>query len=116
MIEDLDTGAILVRKVRVADAFWSRLRGLIGVKELAPDEGLLLMNCASVHTFFMQIPIDVAYLDRDGRVVAAFPEVRPWRIIPGVRDGEHTLEVAAGALAKSGVKPGHALVVGPSEQ
>ncbi|RMH38557.1 MAG: DUF192 domain-containing protein, partial [Gammaproteobacteria bacterium] len=38
---------------RVADSFWSRTKGLIGVKRLDAGDGLLIEPCNSVHCFFM---------------------------------------------------------------
>lgn len=106
MIVDTDTGRVLLSEVRVAGTFLTRFAGLMGARGLAPGEGLFLPHCGSIHTFFMRFPIDVAYLDRDMRVVAMFPCVRPWRVVPGVTGGVHTLELAAGALEAGALEAG----------
>ena len=41
---------------------------------------LILAPCNSIHTFFMRFPIDVAFVDRAGRIVQAPRTVRPWRL------------------------------------
>ena len=56
-------------KIRVARSFLERARGLIGVKRLAPDEGLLIERCNCIHTFFMRFAIDATFLDKNGNVV-----------------------------------------------
>ena len=66
-------------KIRVARSFLERLRGLIGTKSLAPDEGLLIERCNCIHTFFMRFAIDATFLDSSGRVVKVVRGIRPWR-------------------------------------
>ena len=66
-------------KIRVARSFLERLRGLIGVKSLAPNEGLLIERCNCIHTFFMRFAIDATFLDRNDRVVKVVRGIRPWR-------------------------------------
>jgi hypothetical protein len=98
----------LLPRVWRARSAWERLRGLLGRGPLAPDEALLIDRCASVHTFGMGFPIDLAFLDRDGRVLRIVPRVRPLRMAarPGARA---TLEMAAGAAAALGLRPGDRL-------
>lgn len=70
-------GAVLAERVERADTFWSRLRGLLG-RRLAAGEGLLLVPCGAIHTWFLPYPIYAAFLDGEGRVLAA-AVVPPWR-------------------------------------
>ena len=55
------------------------MRGLIGVKSLPPDEGLLIERCNCIHTFFMSFAIDATFLDREDRIVKVVRGIRPWR-------------------------------------
>jgi outer membrane protein OmpA-like peptidoglycan-associated protein/uncharacterized membrane protein (UPF0127 family) len=106
-------------QLRVADSFLRRLRGLMLSKPLAEASGLLLTNCPSVHGAFMRFPIDVIYLDRGGVVLKCVPQLRPWRasVSNAGRDPQgrryprarHTLELAAGAIARYGIAPGDCL-------
>lgn len=66
-------------KIRVARSFLERARGLIGVKRLAPDEGLLIERCNCIHTFFMRFAIDATFLDKNGNVVKTVRGIKPWR-------------------------------------
>lgn len=65
----------LVRRVRRADSFVARLRGLTFRRRLGQDEGLLLVGRsesraeAAIHMFFVFFPIGVLWLDRENRVV-----------------------------------------------
>lgn len=84
-------------KTKLARSFFSRLLGLIG-KKPKPGEALLIIPCKQVHTFFMQAPIDVIYIDRKGEVVKYFPGVRPRRILPFSSKTHMVLELWAGTL------------------
>ena len=65
--------------IREARTFAERARGLIGCKYLAPGDGLLIPRCNCIHTFFMSIPIDATFLDKDDHVVKKVCNIKPWR-------------------------------------
>ncbi len=67
-------------KIIKADGFRSRVIGLMGRKDMPDDEALLLSPCSSVHTFFMRFPIDLVWLNREGKVVRLDKGIRPWKI------------------------------------
>jgi hypothetical protein len=94
--------------IRLADGFFSRLRGLLFAPALQPGQGLLIRPCAAVHTAFMSYPIDVVFLDRAGRIRRIVPHLKPWRTaaFPGAYQ---TLELAAGEAARLGLRAGQLL-------
>ncbi|MGA8427311.1 MAG: DUF192 domain-containing protein [Candidatus Dormiibacterota bacterium] len=103
-------GSVLAHDVTVADSFGSRLMGLMGREQLDPDEGLWLLPCNSVHMFFMRTPLDIAYLDRQQRVVRCVPEMREWRVkLLPVPHAHSALELAPGTLSRHGIKEGDQL-------
>jgi uncharacterized membrane protein (UPF0127 family) len=59
--------------------------------------------------FFMRIPIDAAFLDRDLKVVKAVHAIAPWRVTPLYRSARSVLELPAGTLAASGTQEGDQL-------
>lgn len=66
---------------RIADTFSDRLSGMIGLPPLAPNglpHVLAFPDCPSVHTCAMSYPLDIAFIDRDGRVLALHENVAPW--------------------------------------
>jgi hypothetical protein len=89
-----------------ATTFWTRLRGLIGHRRLNPNEGMLISPCRGVHTFCMRFPIDVVYVDRQGKVVGLAPELRPNRLGPVVRRAQFVLELPAGTIARTRTRIG----------
>jgi len=107
-----ETKKVLVcSRCRVAKTWWQRLIGLMGRKSLERDEGLLLTHAfGGVHTCFMRFPIDVAYLNREGFVVAVRHDMRPWRVwLVSGGDAEMALELPSGRLAETGTEIGDLL-------
>jgi uncharacterized membrane protein (UPF0127 family) len=107
-----ENGEVLCERCVLADTFWTRFRGLLGRKELAESEGLLIRPASSVHTLFMRFPIDVVFLDREDTVVKVVPVLRPWRLAAARRAGR-TLELGAGVCARAGLAVGERLVSCP---
>ena len=66
MGETVEIGGVTAE---VARSFWARLKGLIGRQSLPPGRGLLILKCNAIHTFFMRVPIDATFYDREDRVV-----------------------------------------------
>ncbi|MEU0441400.1 DUF192 domain-containing protein [Streptomyces sp. NPDC006186] len=96
-------GAVHEVPLEVAASYRARTRGLLGRDSI---EGAMLLTPAnSIHTFRMRMPIDVAYLDRQLRVIAVrtMPPGRLGR--PRLR-ARHVLEAGAGAMAGWGVRVG----------
>ena len=75
----METVEILGYKAKVARSLRERIRGLIGTKNLAPDEGMLILKCNAIHTCFMSFPIDAIFLDKNDNVVKTVKNIRPWR-------------------------------------
>jgi uncharacterized membrane protein (UPF0127 family) len=109
------SGASLGDRIRVADSWWTRLRGLLGTPPLADGEGLLIEPCRGVHMFGMRYPIDVAFLDRTGRVVGICRSLAPGARSPFVRAARSALELPAGTLDAAGVTEGDTLTLSPLE-
>jgi uncharacterized protein len=101
---------VLGNRIVVADRWWSRLRGLMGRSNLAPGEGLLLRPCRAVHMMGMRFPLDIAFLDTNGTVVAAYPNLRPGARTGWHRQADGALELPAGTLAASGTREGDQIV------
>lgn len=99
----------LITQGRLANTFWSRLRGLLGASPLQKEEGLILVGEKSIHTFFMSFAIDVVYIDKNYRVVRADPNMVPYRIGPLVVQSAYVLEMPVGAIATTTTQVGDLL-------
>ncbi|WP_404956979.1 DUF192 domain-containing protein [Streptomyces sp. 147326] len=89
--------------LEVAASYRARTQGLLGRDGI--EGAMLLTPAAGVHTFRMRFAIDVAYLDRNLRVLAVVT-MPPGRLgLPRLRS-RHVLEAAAGAMAGWGLRAG----------
>ncbi len=93
----------LATDVTIADRHWSRLRGLIGVREddFRNGRGLWIRPCRGVHTLAMQFPIDVVYLDCAGTVVHVEHNLHPWHFSPIRMQAASVLELPSHTAART---------------
>jgi uncharacterized protein len=100
-----DDGSVVCERCVVADRILSRMKGLLGKRELVSGEGLLIEPAPSIHTWFMRFPIDVVFLARNGEVLKVAPDVKPWRM-RSCRRARAVLELAAGEAEVRGISVG----------
>lgn len=105
------TGHCLAERVELANTFFTRLRGLMFRRRLAPVDALWLRPCNSVHTCWMRFRIDVIFLDRELRVVKLVENMRPFRLAAPHRHARSVLELPAHTITRTGVKIGDQLEV-----
>jgi uncharacterized membrane protein (UPF0127 family) len=88
-----------------------RMVGLLPRRKLPAGEALWIPRCTSIHTFFMRFPIDAAFLDKSGEVIAIYRALQPWRLSWFHPFAAGVLEAGGGAL--SGVQKGEVLTICP---
>jgi uncharacterized membrane protein (UPF0127 family) len=110
-VVNITTGKMLACQARVADSFFSRLKGLLGTECLPPGEGLVIRPCSSIHTFGMNYPIDVIFAADGDRVARALTGVEPGRMRV-CRGSRYVVELPHGTLMRTGTKPGDQLQIG----
>jgi uncharacterized membrane protein (UPF0127 family) len=103
----LREGEVLA-SLEVASSLVARTRGLLGKKSFAG--ALLLAHARSVHTGGMRFAIDVAFLDKELKVVGTTRLV-PYRIGLPRRGGRAVLEAEAGAFERWKLVPGDVLEI-----
>lgn len=69
----------MVLELYLANTFLRRLLGMHGKGGLAPGRGVCLTPCAAVHTCWQRRPIDVVFLDSQGRELGCVQRMKPWR-------------------------------------
>jgi uncharacterized membrane protein (UPF0127 family) len=106
------TGHLVASAVEIASTRSARRKGLLGRDRIELAEALVLAPCCAVHTAFMRMPIDVAFVDREGRVVRLVREMRPWNAAMSLR-AHAAIEFAAGSLRSHDLKIGDRLCVRP---
>jgi uncharacterized membrane protein (UPF0127 family) len=103
----------IATKVETADAPGTRTKGLLGREFMAEDDGLWIVPCPMIHTFFMKFSIDVLFLDADLKVRRVIENLRPWRVSPWVWAARSVLELKGGVL-KGSVRVGDRLEMRPA--
>lgn len=107
---NLTRETVLAREAEVADTSAKRRTGLLKHERLDPGQGLWIVPCESVHTFFMRFPIDLVYLTRDRKVRKTRGSVAPWRM-SACLPAHSVLELPAGTVEQTGTRKGDQLVI-----
>lgn len=105
------SGKDLALKLSVAATVPSRVRGLLGRRELAEGEGLLITPCRGVHTFLMKFPIDVLFLDKNNRIIHTVEHLQPHRMTRVLFRSSSVIELPAGAVFNSQSALGDQVVI-----
>jgi uncharacterized protein len=112
-VANLTRNTVVASAVEVADSGPARNKGLLGRKGLEPGTGLWIVPCESVHTFWMQFPIDLIYLDRNHRIKKVRSDVRPWRM-SACLSAYSVLELPSGTIRETQTARGDKLEFSPS--
>jgi uncharacterized membrane protein (UPF0127 family) len=88
--------------------------GLLGKNHLPEGEGLIIRPCNSVVSFFMRFPIDVLFVDGNGKVAHMIHTMRPWRTSKVVRGSKYVTELPAGVLQAAGTEIGDQIEIQPA--
>lgn len=104
-------GEVIGNRIKVADTFFQRLKGLLGRKELQEGEGLLLIPCRQIHTFLMSFSLDVLFLNKNREIVALISEMPPGRKSSRVQESHQVLELPAGTIKLKKLKKGDYLEI-----
>ncbi|MGA2736518.1 MAG: DUF192 domain-containing protein [Bryobacteraceae bacterium] len=99
---------VLADAAELADTSEKRRTGLLKHDRLDPGQGLWIVPCESVHSFFMKFAIDLVYLDRNHKVRKVRHRMVPWRV-SACLSAHSILELPAGAAAASGTETGDQL-------
>ena len=100
--------AYLATHLTIAGTHWSRFRGLMctDVERFGEGDGLWIIPCRGVHTFAMNFPIDVLYLDARKVVVHLEENLKPWRMARISLRAASVLELPGKSLQSSGTAIG----------
>lgn len=101
---------VLADAADVADTSAKRRTGLLKHTGLEPGQGLWIVPCESVHSFFMKFAIDLVYLDRNKKVKKVRHRMVPWRL-SACLTAHSILELPAGVVESTGTQAGDQLVI-----
>jgi len=108
-------GTAVAEQAEVARSFLARGRGLMGRTALPTGYGLIIYPEWSIHMFFMRIPLDVLFVDKQHTVVGVRENLPPWTPYAGVspRRGCYVIELPVGAIHASQTSVGDQLDITP---
>lgn len=81
-----------------ADTLWARATG-VWRQPVSAGLGLWLLPCRGVHTLGLRSPLDVVFLDADGRIVQLRRQVAPNRMVWQAR-AHSVVELAGGEICR----------------
>ena len=100
--------SVLATDAAVADTSPKRRIGLLKHTGLPAGQGLWIVPCEGIHTFGMQFPIDVVFLDRKRKVLKVRPHMRARRMSLCLL-AHSVLELPAGTIAEARTQRGDQL-------
>jgi uncharacterized protein len=107
-VSNLTRHTVLASSMEVANTGSKRNKGLLGRDQLTQGEGLWIIPCSSVHTFWMRFPIDLVYLDSKKRIRKLRSAVPAWRL-SACLTAQSVLELPAGTLRDTQTQMGDTL-------
>jgi hypothetical protein len=107
-VVNLTRNTVLSSGLEVAGSSSTRNKGLLGRESLAMGEGLWIIPCEAVHTFWMRFPIDLVYLDRKLRIRKLRAKVPAWRL-SACLTAHSVLELPAGTIRATRTERGDKL-------
>ena len=109
-VRNVTRQTVLAQAADVADTSAKRRTGLLRHERLEAGEGLWIVPCESVHTFFMKFPIDLVYLDKKRKVRKVRHAVPAWRMSACLA-ADSVLELPAGTARETGTVAGDELAI-----
>jgi uncharacterized protein len=107
-IRNITRNTLVADNAEVASSGAERSKGLLGRNGLGPGQGLWIIPCEAVHTFFMKFAIDLIYIDRKNFVKKVRSGVPPWRI-SGCLSAHSVLELPVGTIHATQTQRGDVL-------
>lgn len=108
LVRNLTKDVALGNSVEVADTSAKRRTGLLKHPSLPEGHGLWIVPSEAVHTFGMRFSIDLAFLNRQRKILKIRKDMGRRRIALCLR-AHSVLELPAGTLDRTGTEAGDQL-------
>lgn len=97
MILNKTTDELINIKIKYADTYFKRFKGLMGKKDI--NFALLFCNLkdSSIHTHFMRFDIDVYFLDKN-KIIFEKTTLKPWKFYKPKKQAHYILETKKNKL------------------
>jgi uncharacterized protein len=107
-IRNLTKGTELADRADIADTSAARQKGLLKHTGLAEGEGLWIVPCEGVHSFFMKFAIDVVFINKKRVVTKVRSNMVKSRLALSL-SAHSTIELPVGMIEKSRTQVGDQL-------
>ena len=111
-LKNKNTNSILVPELRIAESFWTRMKGLLGSQTLPEQQALWIPKCNSIHTYFMKYAIDCVFVDANLKIVSIKENIKPGSLVWPQRYADSVFELPAGKTSSLKLSLGDELYVG----
>lgn len=108
MIYNINKKIIVSHRPESAFTFMARGRGMIG-RDFTDFDALVFQNCGCIHTLFMNINIDVLFLDRENIIRGTQERLRPWRPLVSCGGASTVIELPEGTVSRTNCETGDTL-------
>ena len=105
------TAELLIENLIVADTFFTRGMGLLGRKDIAPNEALWIKRTNNIHTWFMRMQIDCIFIDRNLEIKKIVSNIPAFRFVGPFWKSSSVIETQAGFAESKNLKVGDQLHV-----
>ena len=89
---------VLAEDVFIAKSSFTRIKGLLGRRNFACGQALILDPCNFIHTFFMHFPIDALFVDKNYKVLGTLDNIKPNRLSRIYWSSSKVIELPAGVI------------------
>lgn len=96
----------LAQQIMIADNMLARSAGLLGTSQPDMQKALYLTPCKAVHTFGMKYPLDLVFLDGQGKVIKLVENLRPNQMTRLVPAAISALEFSPNTIAANAIEVG----------
>ncbi|MCL4376869.1 MAG: DUF192 domain-containing protein [Actinobacteria bacterium] len=99
---------LICSELLFAENFSDRLFGLI-FRNLEDNQGFVIENCNSIHTFWMRYKIDLIFLDRENKIIKLYENFKQFRFTPVIKNACKVIELPASTIKNNHLKTGEIL-------
>ncbi len=107
--KEVSLSILKIDNLVLANSFFTKLVGLTIFNSISENDGLLLVNCNSIHTFWMRFSIDVIFLNSSLKIINILENFKPFRFSPIIDGAKFVLELKKGAVKKNNIIPNYYL-------
>lgn len=108
--DDNDEYKLICSELLFANNFFSRLFGLI-FKNLKNNQGFVIENCNSIHTFWMRYKIDLIFLNKNNEIVKLYESFKQFRLTPLIKNAVKVIELPVYTIKSNSLKKGDILKI-----